>query len=54
MFFVKYNIRGQYYHPQSIPILDHPRMNATVLQEELWYFVEELVKNFLPLTSDVN
>lgn len=47
------NIRGQYYHPQSIPILDHPYMNATVLQEELWYFAEELVKDFLPM-NDVN
>ena len=44
----KHNIRGQYYHPQTIPIFDHPYMNETVLQEELWYFTEELVKDFLP------
>ena len=45
---VKQNIRGQYYHPQSKPIYDHPYMNTTVLQEELWNFAEELVKDFLP------
>jgi retinol dehydrogenase 13 len=45
---IKQNIRGQYYHPQSIPIFDHPYMNATVIQQELWYFAEELVQDFLP------
>ena len=45
------NIRGQYYHPQSIPIVDHPQMLASVLQEDLWHFTEELVKDFLPMND---
>jgi retinol dehydrogenase 14 len=51
---VKQNIRGQYYHPQSIRILNHPYMNDTILQEQLWNFTEELVKEYLPKLSDAN
>ena len=47
------NIRGQYYHPQTIPVLDHPYLNGTTaLQEELWHFAEELVKDFLPVKQE--
>jgi NAD(P)-dependent dehydrogenase (short-subunit alcohol dehydrogenase family) len=49
---VKQNIRGRYYHPQSIPILDHPYMNDTIFQEQLWNFTEELVKDYLPVSHN--
>jgi NAD(P)-dependent dehydrogenase (short-subunit alcohol dehydrogenase family) len=45
------NIRGQYYHPQSIAIVDHQYMNDATLQEKLWNFTEDLVKDFLPVTD---
>lgn len=45
-------IRGQYFHPQSILIEDHPAASdkdpeTKVLQEKLWKFLDELVSDFL-------
>lgn len=41
-----YNIRGKYYHPQSIEY-NHPYASDEQLQENVWNLCEELVKNFL-------
>ncbi len=46
------NIRGKYFHPQSIMIKDHPNASdndpgTKVLQEKLWAFMDELVADFL-------
>jgi hypothetical protein len=41
------NVRGLYFHPQSEPIVN-PLANNEVLQDKLWDFSEELVKDFLP------
>jgi len=39
------NIRGQYYHPQSVR-LENPLANDPVLQTKIWDFSDELVKDF--------
>jgi NAD(P)-dependent dehydrogenase (short-subunit alcohol dehydrogenase family) len=46
------NIRGKYYHPQSIEMKNHqyaPDNNkeTKLLQEKLWIFLDELVADFL-------
>ncbi|KAL7520385.1 hypothetical protein ACHAWX_005112 [Stephanocyclus meneghinianus] len=41
-----YNLRGKYYHPQSIEY-NHPYASDEQLQENVWNLCEELVKNFL-------
>ena len=46
------NIRGRYFHPQSIMIQDHPNASdndpgTKILQEKLWAFMDELVADFL-------
>jgi hypothetical protein len=41
------SIRGQYYHPQFQPVHNRWADNET-LQDQLWDFSNELVKEFLP------
>lgn len=46
------NIRGKYFHPQSIMIEDHRLASdndpsTKILQEDLWKFFDELVADFL-------
>jgi NAD(P)-dependent dehydrogenase (short-subunit alcohol dehydrogenase family) len=50
---VEKDIRGQYYHPQTVPI-DNPFARDRTLQQQLWDFSEELVKDFLPANDPVN
>ena len=39
-------IRGKYYHPQSIPV-DHPLTQGEAeLPQKLWQFCDELLKEF--------
>jgi len=45
---VQGNIRGKYYHPQSQEVVNPVALNET-LQDRLWAFSEELVKDFLPV-----
>ena len=40
------NIRGRYYHPQSVDY-DHPHTGDEILQDNVWNLCEELVKAFL-------
>lgn len=40
------NIRGRYYHPQSVDY-EHPHASNEVLQENVWKLCEDLVKPFL-------
>eukprot|EP00804_Cyclotella_cryptica_P008541 CCRYP_007535-RD/>CCRYP_007535-RD protein AED:0.31 eAED:0.31 QI:318/1/1/1/0.5/0.2/5/725/387 len=40
------NMRGRYYHPQSIEY-DHPHAADEQLQDDVWNLCEELVKKFL-------
>lgn len=40
------DIRGQYYHPQSI-VYDHPHAVDEELQENVWRLCEQLVKPYL-------
>ena len=46
------NIRGKYFHPQSIMVQDHIYASdndpgTKILQEKLWAFLDELVADFL-------
>ena len=46
------NIRGKYYHPQSIEMKNHPyapdnSKETKLLQVKLWMFLDELVADFL-------
>ena len=42
----KNNIRGKYFHPQSVEV-DHPYAKNETLQENVWNLCEELVKDFI-------
>eukprot|EP00537_Pseudo-nitzschia_pungens_P011827 CAMPEP_0172395562 /NCGR_PEP_ID=MMETSP1061-20121228/20518_1 /TAXON_ID=37318 /ORGANISM="Pseudo-nitzschia pungens, Strain cf. pungens" /LENGTH=418 /DNA_ID=CAMNT_0013127189 /DNA_START=18 /DNA_END=1274 /DNA_ORIENTATION=+ len=41
------SIRGQYYHPQSIRVENHPSARDKDLQERLWKFLDELVADYV-------
>lgn len=43
---VKDNVQGKYFHPQSQEVVNEMALNET-LQDRLWEFSEELVKDFL-------
>lgn len=43
---VRDNLRGRYYHPQAQEVVNPVALNQT-LQDQLWEFSEELVKDFL-------
>lgn len=44
---VEKNVRGRYFHPIAQPVV-HPYGAEKVLQEKVWAFLEELVKDHLP------
>lgn len=46
-------VRGQYFHPQSQPVVHELALNET-LQDQLWAFSEALVENFLPPAATIN
>ena len=46
------NIRGKYYHPQSIEMKNHPHApnnskETKELQVKLWNFLDELVQDYV-------
>jgi hypothetical protein len=49
---VSKNIRGRYFHPQSIPV-KHPLTHGDEeLQRKAWEFCDELVKNYLVVEEE--
>ena len=47
----KENIRGRYYHPIAQDV-ENPLANDEDLQDRLWSFTEELVKDFSPVVVE--
>jgi len=46
------NIRGKYYHPQSIPVSHPLTQGGESLQKKLWEFSDDLVKDYMLIEQE--